>query len=137
MPDRQRPLRVGMIGANWGIVGHLPAWRNLPGVEVAAICTAHEETARAAADAHGIPHAYHDYRRMIDEAPVDIIDVGTRPMLRYDMVMHALAAGQHVIKAHPFPPAIAGAKAQREAQQADGGVALIAAQFTWLPQFQH
>src|SRR3546814_4089872 len=70
MPDRQRPLRVGMIGANWGIVGHLPAWRNLPGVEVAAICTAHEETARAAADAHGIPHAYHDYRRMIDEAPV-------------------------------------------------------------------
>src|SRR3546814_13462117 len=125
-----------MIGANWGIVGHLPAWRNLPGVEVAAICTAHEETARAAADAHGIPHAYHDYRRMIDEAPVDIIDVGTRPMLRYDMVMHALAAGKHVINANPFAPDIAGAKAMREAQQAAGVVGMIEATFQWLPQFR-
>lgn len=136
MSEELRPLRVGMIGANWGIVGHLPAWRNLPGVEVAAICTAHEDTARAAADAHGIAHAYHDYRRMIDEAPVDIIDVGTRPMLRYDMVMHALAAGKHVINANPFAPDIAGAQAIRAAQQAAGVVGMVEAQFQWLPQFR-
>src|SRR3546814_11310490 len=117
-----------MIGANWGIVGHLPAWRNLPGVEVAAICTAHEETARAAADAHGIPHAYHDYRRMIDEAPVDIIDVGTSPMLRYDMVMHALDAGKHVIHANPLAPDLPGAQAKRRAPQAPGGHGLTADQ---------
>lgn len=135
MTGRQ-PLRVGMIGANWGIVGHLPAWRNLPGVEVTAICTAHEETAAAAAQAHSIPHAYHDYRRMIDEAPVDIIDVGTRPMLRYAMVMHALAVGKHVINANPFAPDIAGAKAIRAAQRAAGVVGMVEAQFQWLPQFR-
>src|SRR3546814_18336355 len=97
MPDRQRPLRVGMIGANWGIVGHLPAWRNLPGVEVAAICPAHEEPARAAADAPGIPHAYYDYRRMIDEAPFALLDVATRPILPYEMVIHAISARPHEI----------------------------------------
>src|SRR3546814_18060613 len=107
MPDRQRPLRVGMIGANWGIVGHMPAWRNLSGVEVAAICTAHEETARAAADAHGIPHAYPDYRPIIDAAPVVILDVGTRPTPRSDMVLHALVARNAVINANPFKTALA------------------------------
>lgn len=136
MSDSLQSLRVGMIGANWGIVGHLPAWRNLPGVEVTAICTAQEETARAAADTHGIPNAYHDYRQMIDEAPVDIIDVGTRPALRYDMVMHALAAGKHVINANPFAPDIAAARAIRAAQQAAGVVGMVEAQFQWLPQFR-
>src|SRR3546814_12853219 len=57
-------------------------------------------------------------------------------MLRYDMVMHALAAGKHVINANPFAPDIAGAKAMREAQQAAGVVGMIEAQFQWLPQFR-
>lgn len=136
MSDNIRPLRVGMIGANWGIVGHLPAWRNLPGVEVTAICTAHDDTAKAAATDHGIPHAYSDYRRMIEEAPVDIIDVGTRPALRYEMVMHALAAGKHVINANPFAPDLAGAQALCAAQRSAGVVGMVEAQFQWLPQFR-
>src|SRR3546814_3343532 len=52
------------------------------------------------------------------------------------MVMHALAAGKHVINANTFAPDIAGAKAMREAQQAAGVVGMIEAQFQWLPQFR-
>ena len=44
-----RPLRVGIISANWSLRVHGPAWRRIKGVEVAAICTAHQEMAEAAA----------------------------------------------------------------------------------------
>lgn len=136
MTGQSRPLRVGIIGANWGVVGHLPAWRNLDGVEVTSICTSREETACAASQAHGIPNAFSDFRRMIDEGPVDIIDVGTRPRLRYDMVMHALRAGKHVINANPFAVDINKAKDILTAQRDAGVVGMVEAQFQWLPQFR-
>lgn len=127
-------LRVGVIGANWSLVGHLPAWRNIPGVEVAAICTAHEESARAAAAAHGIERAFWDYREMVTDPGLDIIDVGTRPSLRHDMVMQALAAGKHVLNANPFATDTAAARAMLEAQLAANAVGAVEAQFIWLPQ---
>src|SRR5438552_10266042 len=95
-------LRVGIISANWGAYAHLPAWRTLPDVEVAAICTAHEETARAAAAQHGIAKPYWDYRRMFEDRDLDLIDIGTRPSLRNDMVCAALMAGKHVYNCIPF-----------------------------------
>jgi predicted dehydrogenase len=51
------PLRVGIIGANWSLKVHGTAWRLLPDVEVAAVCTAHRETAEAAAQAFGLAKA--------------------------------------------------------------------------------
>ena len=58
-------LRVGIISANWGVQAHLPAWRTLrDDIEVTAICTAHQETAAAAARDHGIARPFWDYRAM-------------------------------------------------------------------------
>ena len=43
-------LRVGLIGASvssgWSPRAHIPALMALPEIELAALCTAHEETAR-------------------------------------------------------------------------------------------
>jgi predicted dehydrogenase len=130
-----RPLRIGMIGASWGLVGHLPAWRNLPGVEVVAICTAHEETAKKAAADHGIPRAYWDYREMVKAHDLDIIDIGTRPSIRHDMVRAALAAGKHVVNANPFVLTLEQADATLAAQRAAGVIGVVECQFQWLPQF--
>ena len=85
-------LRVGIISANWGVRAHLPAWRTLPDVEVVAICTAHEDSARAAAAEHGIAKPYWDFRDMVEDPDLDLIDVGTRPSLRVDMLSAALRA---------------------------------------------
>jgi predicted dehydrogenase len=96
------PLKVGIISANWGVKCHLPAWRAVEGVEVVAICTSREASARAAADANGIPRAYWDYRELAADPDIDVIDVGTRPALRYHMLKSALAAGKHVYAGVPF-----------------------------------
>ena len=97
-----RALKVGIISANWGVKCHLPAWRAVEGVEVVAICTSRETSARAAAEAHGIPRAYWDYRELAVDPDIDLIDVGTRPALRYHMLKAALAAGKHVYAGVPF-----------------------------------
>ena len=75
-------LRVGMIGAGgrWGPWAHAPALTQLPETELYAVCTAHADTAQAAADKYGVKHAYSDVTAM-----------GADPR-----VEAALDAGKHV-----------------------------------------
>lgn len=133
--NRSRKIRVGIISANWGISAHLPAWRANPDVEVVAICTAHRETAEAAAEANGIPRAFWDYRKMAQDADVDLIDVGTRPNLRYDMCMTSLRAGKHVYNGVPFAANIEHARDLAETQLKSQRVGAIDAYSEHLPPF--
>lgn len=129
----EQKLKVGIIGANWTLLAHAPAWRLLPNVEVAAICTAHQETAEEAARTHGIPRAYWDFHEMAQDRDLHIIDVGTQPALRYDMVMAALDAGKHVYNCLPFAVDVQKAEAMRNLQKKKGVVGVVDAQFRWVP----
>lgn len=128
-----KKLKVGIIGANWTLNVHAPAWRMLPDVEVAAICTSREETAHAAARASGIERPYWDVAEMVKDPDLDIIDVGTKPALRYDMVMAALDAGKHVYNCLPFATTTERAEAMRDLAQAKGLVGAVDAQWRWTP----
>jgi predicted dehydrogenase len=132
-----RPLRVGIISANWGAFAHLPAWRSIDGVEVTAICTSRPETAQAAAREHGIDRAFHDFRVMAEDDEIDLIDCGTRPPLRYKMVMAALDAGKHVYNGIPFATSLAAAKAMEERRAQAGSVAAVDAFLQAVPQLVH
>jgi predicted dehydrogenase len=128
-------IRVGIISANWGVTAHLPAWRANPDVEVVAICTAHRETAEAAARAHNIPMPFWDYRKMAQDPSLDVIDVGTRPNLRYDMCLASLNAGKHVYTGVPFAASIEHARDLRDTQLASHRVGAIDAYSEYLPPF--
>jgi len=132
-----RKLKVGIVGANWTLNVHAPAWGMLPDVEVAAICTSREETARAAAAKGGIERAYWDIEEMVADPDLDIIDIGTRPSLRFDMVMAALAAGKHVYNCLPFATNLEQAEAMRDAQRMRGLVGAVDAQWRWTPAIRH
>ncbi len=132
-----RPIRVGIIGANYTLIAHSGAWRAIPGVEIGAVCTAHQETAEAAARDFAIPKAYWNYREMMQDKDLDIITVGTKPALRYDMVMSALEAGKHVYNCLPFAVNVAQARAMRDKQWEKGVVGVADAQFRWVPAIRH
>jgi hypothetical protein len=66
-------IRVGLVGADaagqgWAPLSHLPALRLLPEYELAAVCTAHADTAAAAAAKYGVGRAFHDYKTLVREA---------------------------------------------------------------------
>ena len=128
-----KPLRVGIIGANWTLTHHAPAWRLLPGVEVAAVCTSRQETAEAAAAKGGIPKAYWNVDEMAADPDLDIIDVGTKPSQRYDMVISALNNGKHVYNCLPFAVNSERANHMADLARSKGLVGVVDAQWRWAP----
>ena len=126
-------LRIGIISANWGAFAHLPAWRSLPGVEVVGICTSRRETAEAAAKKLGIERPYWDAQAMVSDPEIDIVDCGTRPVVRYPMVLAALRNGKHVYNGIPFAANIDQARELHAAWRASGKVAIVDGFSQWLP----
>lgn len=80
-------------------------------MEVTAICTSREETARAAQQRLGLPRAFWNAEQMCADPDIDIVDLGTRPSVRLPMVLAALKHGKHIYNASPHAPDWAGAKA--------------------------
>lgn len=126
-------MKVGIIGANWSLKVHGAAWKMFPGVEVAAVCTAHRETAERAAAEYGVPRAYWNTRDLAADPDVDIIDVGSRPAFRPPMVMDALRGGKHVYNALPFATTMAEATEQAFLARSAGLIGVVDAQFRWVP----
>ena len=91
-------LRVGLIGAGgrWGPWAHVPALQGLPETELYAVCTAHADTAQAAADKFGVKHAYGDVAALGKDPQVEAALVAVRVPAHYALSKAALEAGKHV-----------------------------------------
>lgn len=92
------PLRVGLIGANgrWGPRAHVPALKGLPQITLHAVCTAHADTAQAAAEKFGVARAYGDDKAMDADPQVEAALVAVRVPAHYVLTKNALEAGKHV-----------------------------------------
>src|SRR5437660_8584411 len=94
-------IRVGIVGATvtpggsgWGANSHIPALRALPDFEIKAVCTAHEETAKASAAAFGAELAFHDINDLVAHPEIDLVVVSVRVPIHHQLVMPALRAGK-------------------------------------------
>jgi predicted dehydrogenase len=92
------PLRVGLVGAGgrWGPWAHVPALQVLPEARLYAVCTAHADTAQAAADKYGVKHAYSDIKVMAKDPQVEAALIAVRVPAHYTLTKDALDAGKHV-----------------------------------------
>jgi predicted dehydrogenase len=92
-----KKLRVGIVGAG-GIVKqrHLPGLQALPNVQVVAVCNSQVETAQKVAKEFNIPEVIDDWAELLDRADIDIVWIGTPPVLHAPITVSALEAGKHV-----------------------------------------
>jgi predicted dehydrogenase len=121
--ERNR-LRVGVVGAGLiAQVAHLPYLRELSDrFETVALCDIVEETARAVADRHGVPHAFTDWRAMLDQ-PLDAVIVLTTSS-HAPIAIEAARRGLHVLVEKPM--CLSVDEGQRMVAAADeAGVALM------------
>ena len=100
-------IRVGLIGASvrarWAQRAHIPALKGLEDtIELAAVCTSQEETAKASAEAFNVPLAYWDHRKLLADPSIDTVGIITRVPLHYGLTMDALAAGKNVYTEWPL-----------------------------------
>jgi predicted dehydrogenase len=91
-------LRVALVGAKgrWGPRAHVPALTRLPETELYAVCTAHADTAQAAADEYGVKRAYGDIKAMGSDAGVEAALIAVRVPAHYELTRSALESGKHV-----------------------------------------
>lgn len=136
MPDK---LRVGLIGANasygWSPRAHLPALKALTDVELVAICTAHDKTARETANKYSVPEAYHDHRDMLRNASIDAVGVSLIVPKHHAITMDALEAGKHVYTEWPLGTNPAEAKQMADLAKLKGVRTMVGLQARCSPLF--
>jgi predicted dehydrogenase len=132
MADR---IRVGIVGATvtpggsgWGANAHVPALQTLPGYELKAVCTAHEETAKQSAEKFGAELAFHDMDDMVVHPDIDLITVVVRVPWHKQLIMPALKAGKPVCCEWPLAAHLAEAKEVTDAAKAAGVPTLVGLQ---------
>lgn len=97
----QQPLRVAVVGADvnrrgFGPRAHLPAVLATPGLELAAICTAHQETAQASAKAWGAPKWYAGHEALLADPEIDLVTIAIDVRSHYPVARAAVEAGKTV-----------------------------------------
>lgn len=128
-------IRVGIVGATvtpggsgWGANAHVPALHALPDYELKAVCTAHEETARASAEKFGADLAFHDMREMVAHPDVDLIAVVVRVPLHKPLVMAAIEAKKPVCCEWPLGANVAEATEMADSSKTAGVPTLVGLQ---------
>jgi peptide deformylase len=101
-----RPIRIGVIGATptrgWGTAAHLPALKALEEFEVTAVGTTRLDTARATAQAFGVPLAFADDAELVSSPEVDAVAITVKVPEHDRLIRAALAAGKHVFSEWPL-----------------------------------
>lgn len=122
-------LRVGLVGA--GAIArdqHLPGWRLVPQARVVAVADASLTAAEQAAHEFSLPRFETDYRVLLDDPTIDVIDVCCPSALHAQVTIAALQAGKHVLCEKPLATSRADAEAVWAAAQASGKKLMIGQQ---------
>jgi predicted dehydrogenase len=127
-----KPIRIALVGANWGAT-HVKAWQGVPGVEIAAICTSRRETAEKAAAEHGIARACWDWRALVADESIDIVDLTVRPTIRAPIAIAALEHRRHLLQPMPFALNLAQGLRLRDLAAASGKVAMVESLHRYAP----
>ena len=121
-------LNIGLIGTGFMGQAHADAYRraamlypNLPAIpQIFAVADATQALADKAATRFGATKAYDDWRALINDPQVDVVDITTPNTLHFDMAMAAIEAGKHVYCEKPLAVTLTEARQMTEAARKRG-----------------
>ena len=100
-------IRFGLIGFGaWG-GHHAAAIQKTAGAELAAITARSEETCQAARDAYPDAEIFSDYRQMLEQTDLEVVDVVVPSHLHHPIATAALEAGRHLLLEKPMALSVA------------------------------
>lgn len=124
MTTSATPIRVGVVGATpargWGSAAHLPALRALEELEVVAVATTRLDTARATAEAFGVPLAFADAAELVSSPEVDVVAITVKVTEHDQLIRAALEAGKHVYSEWPLGVGLTQARALADLAERSG-----------------
>jgi predicted dehydrogenase len=98
-----KTVTVGIVGCGFIAELHMHSYRRVYGVDVVVrtVCS-RGDGAVAFAAKHAIPNVEHDWRTLLADPAIDVIDLCTPPASHAEMVIACMQAGKHVICEKPF-----------------------------------
>ena len=120
-------LNIGLIGTGFMGKTHAFGFAMAPRVfdlpyrpVLHTVADMTEDSAARGAQALGFANSTGDWRRMIDDPDIDVIDITAPNALHKDMALAAVAAGKHVYCEKPLARSAADAQQMAEAAAAKG-----------------
>ena len=132
-------IRVGLIGHKFMGRAHTHAYTDLPiffdmGVEVVkrSLCSP-EDSAEAAARRWGWQKWVRDWRELVADPEIDLIDIAAPSRLHAEVSIASLRAGKHVFCEKPLALTIEDARRMADAAQSAGVVHMIGFNYRKVP----
>lgn len=133
-PLPRKTLNIGLIGSGFMGQAHADAIRrasllfpNLPALPVLhTIADATDELAESAAGRFGFRKASGNWRSIIEDPEIDVVDITTPNAMHAEMAIAAIEAGKHVYCEKPLTVSLEDAKALVEAAEKRGVHTMVA-----------
>lgn len=129
-------IRVGVIGLDYGAQVHVPAFKENPRYELAAVASRAPGRAEAFARENGIA-AWHTDPRQLIHSDLDLVSIATPPATHSGYTVMALANRKHVVTEIAFMPSAADAGVALETAQRVKRVGAAAFVLRYTPLLRH
>jgi predicted dehydrogenase len=131
-------MNVGIVGLGWAASAHIEAFKHVQGAQVTAVCSRRHFEPEALGHAYGLPElaVYDDYRRMLADDSIDIVDICSPPWLHAEQAIAAARAGKHVLLEKPIALSWEDAKDVRDALRKAKVQACVCFEVRFSRQFQ-
>ncbi len=105
-----RPLRFAVIGTGFWSHYQIPAWKELKGVELMAVCDRNRSRAAAVAEKFSVPRVYDDIHELLDREQLHFVDIITDVDTHKPLTLAAAQKGVAVICQKPMTTSLDDAK---------------------------
>jgi len=129
-------VRVGMIGAGRITDLHYPAYKDYPKAELVTVCASSEATAKKRQSEWKTRKWTTDYRTVLADPEIDMVEINTPHHLHYPMVLEAAAAGKHIQLQKPMGMNIAECNEMIEAAKKAGVKFKVIENFVFYPPYR-
>ena len=135
-------IRVGFIGLNpgihWAATAHIPALQALSDrFVVSGVANTSLASAKNAAEAFALPHAFVNAQALINSPEIDLVVVTVKVPHHHGLVTAALNAGKHVYCEWPLGNGLAEAREMADLAETKGVVAAIGTQMRVAPEVEY
>lgn len=99
-----KKISVGVIGAGFAGKFHIGSLKKVYGVDVdvSVLCEKNPDLAKKTADEYGVGGICDDYRQLLDNKAIDVIDICAPTCFHHTIIEDALGAGKDVICEKPL-----------------------------------
>lgn len=132
-----RMIKTAVIGTGFMGRTHVEALRRIPGIEIVAIADISLEGAKSLADPYGIPNAYDDWHKVLENEEIEVVHNTTPNNLHYEINKAILNAGKHCVSEKPLTKTSQESAELVKLVQDKGLVGAINFNYRFYPLIQH